>query len=318
MLALVKHPFAASLAGIHHQYHHKDVVLYLSTASWPGSTVPDMPAVRPSCDTSMYTPSFQGPVVLREDSLSKLEYEAQSQRSNSLHEISQDDIPLLRHKESNLLPSPIILQSPRGQSLVRNKRSRPPLKRNATTDTATSSVYSQPSETSSSFSNYASSMSSLSDNASAWTLGHSPPPPARTLWRKPLVPHIPQKYLSSPITTALCNDKPPARPNSRPHMPPAEFWEHARNVQRTYDAFMEHDPPPATTLTRSRRRMESLHESSLHRKGPTGVQPSSEHRAPKENINRSYTVKLGQVQKYSHESLRKGRSVDISATQTWI
>lgn len=312
--ASAEHPFAASLAGIHLQDHHKDVILYLSTANWPGSLGPD---ARPSFDTSIYTPSFKEPVIAQQPWPSGLDLGEDAHPSDSLHTVTLEDNLFLRHKESNLLPSPGIAQTPQGPSPLQSRRGGLPPGRSLTINTATSSIYSQPTDATLSYSKYASSMSSLNDNSSIWSLGRSPPPPPKTPWRKPSVPTIPQQYLSMPPHAALCTDKPPARPSPPPtHLPSVRFLECAESLQQQSHDRRKEDvtPPPATTLARPRRHTDYSPQQSIVRLS-SGKWIS---KPPPLDRNPDPTTNVDRAEKKSHQNTHKGRSMDITIPSTWI
>ena len=218
VLATAQHPFAASLAGIHLRDHDEEEILHLSNASWPSPRALGRNAARPSFDTSIYTPSFQPTTSQQEDWLPKLSFDTPTERNHPARRISLDHIQFLRHKESNLLPSPAILQCSEGFSALHSLRGRPPLVRSATTHTATSSIYSQSTAADSTFSKHARTMSSFSDDSSIFTPMKSPPLLGRTLSCKPSVPSIPEQYLPPPITSSLRNGGRPRRPRSRPRL----------------------------------------------------------------------------------------------------
>lgn len=315
MLVLAKHPFAASLVGVHLHDHHKEVILYLSTASWPSPKFPDITS---SFDKRIYTPSIQGPFASHEEWLPNLSSAPPAQQSNLCYRSSLDENQLLRHKESNLLPSPIMAPSPQELRLLQSERSQPPLKRSATIQTVTSSVYSQSDETQSSLWKYASTKSSLSDDSRTCSLAHSPPPPARILSRKPSVPSVPPQYFALPVESTLHTKKASAQSNSRAHMPLATFKKQAQSEQQDIDRSMEQNAPSATPLAQPRRHTEYLHDYSRIHDRLLNAQPSEERKIAKREFNRNHPTHADEVKQRSYESTRKGRSMDVGVIQVWI
>ena len=193
MLATAKDPFAASLAGVHLRDHDEEEILHLSATSRPYPRGPAQNPERRSFDTSIYTPSLQATTSTQDDWLPKLSFDTPTERNHPARRISLNNMQLLRHKESNLLPSPAILQCSEGFGHVHSLRGRSLLIPSATTHTATSSIYSQSTATDSTFSKHARIMSSFSDDSSIFSPLKSPPPLVRTLSCKPSVPSIPEQ-----------------------------------------------------------------------------------------------------------------------------
>ncbi|KAL8992926.1 MAG: hypothetical protein Q9169_006732 [Polycauliona sp. 2 TL-2023] len=109
------------------------------------------------------------------------------------------------------------------------------LTRSRTCDTSSSSRYSRPRSASlSTLSRHPSTVSSLSHgtiNSQTRIVSSKDIPPVS----KPALPAIPKKYLHT--SHSLSGGGRPVRPDSRPAMPPAEFWEHV-DKQRMRDTYI--------------------------------------------------------------------------------
>ena len=218
MLAKVKTPLAASLAGVRMQNHEEEEILHLSPGSRPYLTDSTRNAERRSYDTSIYTPSLRDTAPAQEEWLPKLSFDTPTERNHPARRSSWNNLQPLRHKESDLLPSPAILRCPEGFSHLQNTRGQPPFLRSITIPTATSSIYSQSTVADSTFSKHARTMSSFSDDSSIYPSLKSPPPLGRTPSCKPSVPSIPEHYLSPSATDDAQIAGRPMRPRSRPRM----------------------------------------------------------------------------------------------------
>ena len=221
MLASVEHPFAASLTGVGLRDHSEEEMLHLSTADWPSPSPPRGRAPRYSYDTSIYTPSFQSATPQQESWLPKLSFDTPTDRNHPVRRMTPDEIRPLRHKESDLLPSPAILRS-QVSSPVNSIRGRPGFKRSVT---ATSSIYSQATTADSTFSNRVSSVSSLSEDSNFFSPLKSPPPMARTFSCSPAVPSIPEQYRTPPTPNGAWTQE-RSGPSSKKRIVSETFFKH--------------------------------------------------------------------------------------------
>ena len=265
---------------------------------------------RASCDTSLYAASRRKSSSGPDDWLPKLSFEIPIPSKHPARQIAAERPSLLRSQsdQSALLPSNPSLSHRPSQSTT-NRRSDPSYpthRRNQTIATTISSDYSQ-STCDSTFSHERPGNDSVSSNSSHGS--PDKPDDSQDINRphrdsKPDVPKIPEQYRQPPMHS-LRNGGKPMRPRSRPPMPPAKFWEYARQEQQRYNDFMQDCPPPPTPIARPRR----------HTEAPKPLKPSP----PKPSVNDSTEVldlagreAAGQLhRKMSYENLRKGESMPV-------
>ena len=314
LMRLTPQSFTASAIGIKSRFHMaKDDVLLLSEDNtWTRFRLGSSHSPRISCETIFCCPTLPPSARSQRDlRLPQLSFESLSALKNSETHTSQPERPTLERSQSDLSallppPSAALSECP-GLSSI---QSCPIHRRSLTAATMLSSTFSQ-SGSGSVFSKEGSesSVSSHSTRDSAcWSDRGSFKRNSR-----PAVPRIPSKYRNQ-VSQSLRNGGRPMRPRSRPRMPPAKFWEYARQEQQKHNKSIQEPTSSATPMVRARSYTEAPQppEKSPFRNSHSvdtrrGVSSGPRHR-------RSDTAEL-LARQGSYETLRKGESVPFMSHQ---
>ena len=304
-------PFASSLLGVHIREHdEEEEELHLSTelnsteltftlSSNPSEKYFDVPI----CDPTLYPSPPKRPKPPPRGRISwlpPLKFQVPAETGHPALQRKPDQ-QTLTQSQTNLLPESIN-RLPRPQNTTTAARS--PLRPNETNMTAASSVYSR-STSASTLSRGPSTLSSVPSTSSIFSSETGSSIIRSSTSSRPSVPMIPERYLHK--SHSLRNGGSPPRPGSRPMMPPADFWTHARTAQQKNSNVREATETGSRNMPprmRARARSEDAAKGGLS-PGPYPQLPASPEKAVlKPNMHKGNTMQVGK--KTSYEGLRKG------------
>ena len=313
-LKMADRPFASSLLGVHIREHdEEDEELHLSTelnSTELSFTLSSNPSEKyfdvPICDPALYPSPPKRPKPPPRGRISwlpPLKFQVPAETGHPALQRKPDQQTLTR-SQTNLLPASIS-RLPLSQNTTAAARS--PLHPNETNTTSSSSVYSR-STCASTLSRGPSTLSSVPSTSSFFSSDTGSSTIKSSTSSRPNVPTIPERYLHK--SHSLRNGGSPPRPGSRPIMPPADFWTHARTAQQKENNIREQtgaDFPNLPSKMRARAQSEDAAKGGPSR-CPYPLLPASPEKAVlKPNMNKGNTMQLGK--KTSYEGLRKGARV---------
>lgn len=178
--------------------------------------------------------------------------------------------------------------------------------RSQTIGTIASSVYSDSSAPS--LFSHLGSTSSASEHDCSLNLALSTHPS-----NEQVLPMIPPRYRPS-MVYSLRNGGKPMRPRSRPPMPPAPFWEYAREEQQRCNDLLEDQTRKASQIIRPRRNTESA-RLDQNKSLPAVPAPPPGDYLPKELLRKS-TDDDRRAQRASYGQIRKGVSMPTASPRS--
>ena len=304
-------PFASSLLGVHiRQHDEEEEELHLSTelnsteltftlSSNPSEKYFDVPI----CDPTLYPSQPKRPKPPPRGRISwlpPLKFQVPTETSHPALQ-RRPDQETVTQSQTNLLPESIN-RLPLPQKTTTAARSL--LRPNETNATAASSVYSR-STSASTLARGPSTLSSVPSTSSYSSSETGSSTIKSSTSSRPSVPIIPERYLHK--SHSLRNGGSPPRPGSRPMMPPADFWTHARTAQQKDNDVREASEMNfRNTPLKMRARAQS---EDAAKRGPSACPypqlPATPEKAVlKPNMNKGNTMLVGM--RSSYEGLRKG------------
>ena len=310
-LKVAEWPFASSLLGVHIREHdEEEEELHLSTelnSTELSFTLSSNPSEKyfdvPICHPPLYPSPPKRPKPPPQGRISwlpPLKFQVPAETGHPALQGKPDQQTLTR-SQTNLLPASFN-RLPLPQNTTAAARS--PLQPNETNMTSPSSVYSR-STSASTLSRGPSTLSSVPSTSSLFSSETGSSNIKSSTSSRPSVPIIPERYLHK--SHSLRNGGSPPRPGSRPIMPPADFWTHAKTAQEKENDTHEQTRtgfPNMSSNVRARAKSEDAAKRDPSR-CPYPLLPASPEKAVlRPNMNRGNAMQVGK--KTSYEGLRKG------------